>query len=61
MVFCGFYNRALGQAYWSDNVAVHAIVRPETTHTEYAYNVTFESKAMEDECEHPSTCVGFHR
>lgn len=58
MMFCGFYYSALGQAFWVDNVAVHAIVRPETLHTEYKYNVTFESEAMEDECERPSTCAG---
>lgn len=58
MMFCGFYETDGSQAFWLDNVAVHAIVRPETTDTEYRYNVTFESRAMEDECVRPSTCVG---
>ena len=57
MIFCGFYERGWAHAFWTDNVAAHAIVRPGTAETEFNYDVAFESQALADECERPSTCV----
>ena len=58
MIFCGFYERGLAHAFWADNVAVHAIVRPGTDETVFNYVVDFESQALADECERPSICAG---
>lgn len=56
MIFCGFYNSGLSHAFWTDNVATHAIIRADTAQTEFDYDVTFESRAAADECSRPSTC-----